>query len=41
MRNKTLLAAAEELRVVAARHGWSLDGLSIFELIPPEASSRS
>jgi circadian clock protein KaiC len=26
------------LRVVAARHGWSLDGISIFELVPPEAS---
>ena len=23
---------------MAARHGWSLDGISIFELVPPEAS---
>ena len=34
----TLSESEKELRVVAARHGWSLDGLSIFELIPPEAS---
>jgi len=33
----TLSESEKELRVVAARHGWSLDGLSIFELIPPEA----
>jgi circadian clock protein KaiC len=34
----TLSESEAELRVVAARHGWSLEGLSIFELIPPEAS---
>ena len=33
-----LSESEKELRVVAARHGWSLDGLSIFELVPPEAS---
>jgi circadian clock protein KaiC len=27
-----------ELRLVAQRHGWSLDGLTVFELIPPETS---
>ena len=31
----TLSESEKELRVVAARHGWSLDGLSIFELFPP------
>ena len=34
----TLSESESELRVVAARHGWSLDDVSIFELIPPEAS---
>jgi circadian clock protein KaiC len=34
----TLSESERELRVVAARHGWSLDGISIFELVPPEAS---
>jgi circadian clock protein KaiC len=34
----TLSESERELRVVAARHGWSLDKLSIFELVPPEAS---
>ena len=34
----TLSESEKELRTVAARHGWSLDALSIFELIPPEAS---
>jgi circadian clock protein KaiC len=34
----TLSESEKELRLVAARHGWSLDGLSIFELVPPEAS---
>src|SRR5689334_15461724 len=27
-----------ELRLVAKRHGWSIDSLSVFELVPPEAS---
>lgn len=34
----TLSESERELRVVAARHGWSLDAISIFELVPPEAS---
>ena len=35
----TLSESEKELRVVAARHGWSLDGLSIFELISPRGES--
>jgi circadian clock protein KaiC len=34
-----LISLAEnerELRRVAGRHGWSLDGINIFELVPPE-----
>jgi circadian clock protein KaiC len=27
-----------ELRLVAERHGWSLDGVDIFELVPPETT---
>jgi circadian clock protein KaiC len=34
----TLSESEEELRLVAARHGWSVGDLSIFELVPPEAS---
>jgi circadian clock protein KaiC len=34
----TLSESEAELRVVATRHGWSLDEVSIFEMIPPEAS---
>ncbi len=34
----TLSESERELRLVAKRHGWSLDGISIFELVPPEAS---
>src|SRR5690242_18342730 len=34
----TLSESEQELRVVAARHGWSLDRLTVFELVPPEAS---
>jgi circadian clock protein KaiC len=34
----TLSESERELRLVAQRHGWSTDQLSIFELIPPEAS---
>src|ERR1043166_2590110 len=34
----TLSESESELRLVAARHGWSLDEVSIFELVPPEAS---
>lgn len=32
----TLSETEEELRAGAASHGWSLDGIDIFELIPPE-----
>ncbi|MCC6777351.1 MAG: AAA family ATPase, partial [Hyphomicrobiales bacterium] len=34
----TLSESEHELRLVAKRHGWSLDPLSIFELVPPEAT---
>jgi circadian clock protein KaiC len=34
----TLSESERELRLVAKRHGWSLDGISIFELVPPEAA---
>jgi circadian clock protein KaiC len=34
----TLSESESELRVVAERHGWSLDQLSVFELVPPEAT---
>ena len=34
----TLSESERELRLVAARHGWSLDDISLFELVPPEAS---
>jgi len=34
----TLSESREELEVVAERHGWTLDGIDVFELIPPEAS---
>ncbi len=34
----TLSESERELRLVAKRHGWSLDEISIFELVPPEAS---
>jgi circadian clock protein KaiC len=34
----TLSESEHELRLVATRHGWSMDELSIFELVPPEAS---
>ncbi len=33
----TLSETREELLQVAASHGWSLDGIEIFELAPPEA----
>ncbi len=32
----TLSESAEELRLVAQSHGWSLDGIEIFELMPDE-----
>ncbi len=34
----TLSETRDELLQVAGTHGWSLDGLEIFELIPPELS---
>jgi circadian clock protein KaiC len=34
----TLSESERELRLVAKRHGWSLDEISIFELVPPEAA---
>jgi circadian clock protein KaiC len=34
----TLSETERELRLVAKRHGWSLKGITIFELIPPEIS---
>lgn len=34
----TLSETAEELRAVARSHGWALDGVTIFELTPPEAN---
>jgi circadian clock protein KaiC len=36
----TLSESAEELRGVAASHGWSLDGIEIFELMPDEDALR-
>jgi circadian clock protein KaiC len=37
----TLSETERELRLVAKRHGWSLEGITIFELIPAEASLDS
>ena len=34
----TLSETEQELRLVAKRHGWSLNGITIFELIPPETT---
>ena len=34
----TLSETERELRLVAKRHGWSLDGIDIFELVPPETT---
>ncbi|MDB5706162.1 MAG: circadian clock protein KaiC [Sphingomonas bacterium] len=34
----TLSETQKELRLVARRHGWSLDGIEVFELVPPETS---
>jgi circadian clock protein KaiC len=36
----TLSESAEELAMVAASHGWSLDGIEIFDLIPDEEALR-
>jgi len=34
----TLSETEREMRLVAKRHGWSLDGITIFELVPPETT---
>jgi circadian clock protein KaiC len=34
----TLSESAEELKMVAASHGWSLDGIEVFELMPDEGA---
>lgn len=34
----TLSETERELRLVGKRHGWSLSGVTIFELVPPESS---
>lgn len=34
----TLSETERELRLVAKRHGWSLEGVTVFELVPPETS---
>jgi circadian clock protein KaiC len=34
----TLSESERELRAVASRHGWTLAGIDVFELVPPEAS---
>jgi circadian clock protein KaiC len=34
----TLSESEDELRLVAKRHRWSLDDISVFELVPPEAA---
>ena len=34
----SLSETERELRLVAERHGWSLDGIDIFELVPPETT---
>src|SRR5947209_6063725 len=34
----TLSETHSELSAVAERHGWSIDALSVFELVPPEVT---
>jgi circadian clock protein KaiC len=34
----TLSETAQELRLVAKRHGWSVAGIDVFELVPPETT---
>src|SRR3954467_11409207 len=34
----TLSESERELRVVVTRHGWTLAGIDVFELVPPDAS---
>ena len=33
----TLSETEDELRSSAASHGWTLDGIEVFELVPPES----
>ena len=33
----TLSETEDELRAAAASHGWSLDGIDVYELVPPES----
>lgn len=37
----TLSETKEELTAVAESHGWSLDGINIYELVPPEESLKT
>jgi circadian clock protein KaiC len=37
----TLSETKEELTAVASSHGWSLDGVSLHELVPPEESLKT
>ncbi|HEY0099789.1 MAG TPA: ATPase domain-containing protein [Pyrinomonadaceae bacterium] len=37
----TLSETKEEIKAVAASHGWSLDGMSIYELVPSEDSLKT
>src|SRR5690349_15225417 len=34
----TLSETERELALVADRHGWSLEGIELFELVPPETT---
>jgi circadian clock protein KaiC len=34
----TLSETERELRLVAKRHGWTLEGVTVFELVPPETT---
>ena len=34
----TLSETQQEVELVAQRHGWSLDGIEVFELVPPETT---
>ena len=34
----TLSETVRELKLVAKRHGWSMDGIDVFELVPPEVT---
>ena len=34
----TLSETEKELKLVASRHGWNMDGIEVFELVPPETT---